>query len=82
MPYVSANDVQRLWDVLDTRIDVSEYTSAEMREIHDAVAGIAEGIANGRDIMDLDAFWDYLDYTGLDAENFDWEDFREWYDSL
>jgi hypothetical protein len=82
MPYVGSDDVQTLWDILDGRLDVSEYTPAEMREIHDSAAGIAEAIANGQDIYDADAFWDFLDLTGLDAENFPWEDFREWYDSL
>lgn len=82
MPYVGADDVQALWDSLDARIDVDEYSPAQMREIHDAAAGIAEGIANGQNIMDTDAFWDYLDLTGLDAENFAWDDFRDWYDGL
>jgi hypothetical protein len=82
MPYVGSDDVQALWDTLDNKIDVDEYSPAEIREIHDAAAGIAEAIANGQDIYDSDAFWEFLDLTGLDAENFPWEDFREWYDSL
>jgi len=82
MPYVGPDDVQALWDALESRLDLDEYTPAEIRDIRDAEAGIAEAVANGQSILDSDAFWDYLDYTGLDAEDFDWEDFREWYDSL
>jgi hypothetical protein len=84
MPYVGADDVQALWDTLDNsgRYDLNDYSPAEQREIHEAAAGIAEAIANGQDIYDSDYFWDFLDLTGLDAEDFAWEDFREWYDSL
>ena len=64
------------------RIDTDEYSPEEMREIHDAAAGIAEAIANGQNIYNADAFWDFLDLTSLDAEDFPWEDFRDWYDGL
>jgi hypothetical protein len=84
MPYVGARDVQALWNALDNsgQYDIRDYPPETQREIHTAAAGIAEAVANGLSIMDSDAFWDYLDATGLDAENFDWEDFRDWYDGL
>jgi hypothetical protein len=84
MPRVDAADVQELWDRLDNSgaYSLDDFSPAEQREIHEAAAGIAEAIANNQDIMDSDAFWDFLDLTGLDAENFSWDDFRDWYDHL
>jgi len=27
-------------------------------------------------------FWDFLDYFGMDETDFEWDEFREWYDAL
>jgi hypothetical protein len=27
-------------------------------------------------------FWDFLAYFGMSEEDFDWDEFREWYDSV
>lgn len=32
-------------------------------------------------LEDIDEFWEYLDFLGIEYEDFNWEDFREWYES-
>jgi hypothetical protein len=82
MPHVNADDVQNLWDRLDNAYNPDDYSPREIRDIHDAMADMAEAVANGQSVMDSDGFWDFLDLTGLDSENFPWDDFRDWYDGL
>lgn len=31
--------------------------------------------------QDNSAFWDFLDFMGMDAGDFAWDEFREWYDA-
>jgi hypothetical protein len=78
---VDAHDIYDLWDRFDHAIDAGEYSPAEQRQMHEYLSEIAEDAANGRDIYNSDAFWDYLDLSGLDADNF-WDEFRDWYDHL
>jgi hypothetical protein len=28
------------------------------------------------------AFWDFLNYFGMEESDFDWDEFRDWYDAV
>jgi hypothetical protein len=55
---------------------------SEVREIYPVFLDFLADTMNGSQPEESLAFQDLLNYFGWDYETFDWDDFREWYDSL
>lgn len=65
--------------------DHSPYSEFVGPEDHDRAVNLLDSALDqlepGTKLEDLDEFWEYLDLMGLEYEEFDWDGFREWYDS-
>jgi hypothetical protein len=57
-------------------------TDDETREIYPRFLDFLSDTNMGIQPEESLAFMDLLDYFGWDMEGFDWDDFREWYDSV
>jgi hypothetical protein len=64
-------------------IDETDYlTPAETQEIYPTFLDFLADMINGFAPESSLAFEELLDYFGWDYDTFDWDDFREWYDSV
>jgi hypothetical protein len=53
----------------------------ETEQIYPVFLGFLEDVNLGYAPEASQNFWDLLDYFGWEHDQFDWDDFREWYDS-
>jgi hypothetical protein len=64
-------------------IDETQYlTPDETTQIYPVFLDFLADTANGIQPESSLAFEDLLDYFGWDYDTFDWDEFREWYDSI
>lgn len=82
MEELHPQDIENLWERFDDHSPIVYDNSAEEYQAHEYIAGIVEDMAAGLSIQDSEDFWDLLDYLGMEYNDFPWEEFREWYDSL
>lgn len=58
-----------------------ELTADEHREGFQLFADFLRDVDMGYRPEALLSFYEFLDYFGMEPEDFDWDEFREWYDS-
>jgi hypothetical protein len=74
--YEHANDY---WE----QIEETRYLNAdEIQEIYPTFLDFLADVMNGAEPVQSQAWEDLAEYFGWDADNFDWEEFREWYDTI
>jgi len=82
MENLEPRDIEDLWDRFDSSVPIAYESSHQEYVAHEYIAGFVEDMASGHSIQDSDDFWDLLEYLGIDYNDFPWEEFKEWYDSL
>lgn len=55
---------------------------SETEEVYSIFLEFLKEVNEGYSPEQSMAFWELLDQMGWDYDTFDWEDFREWYDSV
>lgn len=43
---------------------------------------LLDSVLEGKTPQDVDSFWDFLDFMGMQERDFDWSGFREWYEGV
>lgn len=74
------NDAEHLWDNLG--FDDYEFTAPELEQAYTYFLDFLQDADLGYSPESSMAFWDFIDYMGLDYEDFKgefWDEFREWY---
>ena len=62
--------------------ETSYLEDQEIREIYPTFLDFLADVNSGMQPSESEAFGDLMDYFGWDYDTFDWDDFREWYDSV
>jgi hypothetical protein len=62
--------------------DEYELQGEELREGRQLFQNFLQDVTMGYRPEASYAFYEWLDYFGMDESQFDWDEFREWYDAL
>jgi len=74
--YEHANDY---WE----SIEETEYLDRqEIEQIYPVFLDFLADVMNGSEPAQSQAWQDLTDFFGWDVDTFDWEEFRDWYDTL
>jgi hypothetical protein len=82
MDALTPHDVENFFHAFDDHAPIIYSNTQEEYQAHEYLTEIVEDLASGHTVQDSEAFWDLLDYLGMEYADFPWEDFREWYDSV
>lgn len=74
---MAERDPGELWE----RMPYGEMlTREEFAEVYPLFFAAMEDVRYGVKPQDSQSFQEFLDYFGMTERNFDWDDFRNWYD--